>query len=188
MEQLIQTIGERCRISPDLEQAIRSNFHLEEVKKNHLLLKEDQYARNLYFIEQGTLRTYYLHDGKEITSWFYHENQFLSAWYSFISGSPSFEYIEVLEDATLYRIDRQNYLKLIESFPAFESFVRKLVEDNLAYLDHFSKGYMFMSAKEKYDLILSMFPDIEFRVKLGHIASLLGISQETLSRIRKQKR
>ncbi len=63
----------------------------------------------------------------------------------------------------------------------------KLIEEQLVYIDTYSKGYMFLSAKEKYDKLLSFFPDIDQRANLGYIASMLGISQETLSRIRGEK-
>ena len=77
--------------------------------------------------------------------------------------------------------------QLYQESPQFERFGRKMYEQQLAYLDAFYKGYLFMTAKERYDLLLSVFPDVTQRVNLGHIASFLGISQETLSRIRAKK-
>ena len=100
---------------------------------------------------------------------------------------PSFEEIECLEDCILYQISYNNYQRLIADFPAFGNFARLLAEEMLAFLDEFSKGWSFLTAKEKYKLLLSYLPDIELRVKLGHIASFLGITQETLSRLRAQK-
>jgi len=87
----------------------------------------------------------------------------------------------------LFSFEYYDYKKLIETYPKFERFSRLLAEEQLAFIDLYSKGYMFMSAKEKYQLLLSNIPDIELRVKLGYIASFLGISQETLSRIRSSK-
>ena len=112
---------------------------------------------------------------------------FLTSWYSFYSQVQSFEYIETLEDSVVYAIDYTQYQKLLEQFPSMERFGRLLAEEQMAFLDNFSKGYMFLTAKEKYQLLLSIYPNVELHVKLGHIASFLGISQETLSRIRARK-
>ncbi len=151
------------------------------------MLKEFKHVRKLYYIEKGIFRTYYIHNEKEITSWFYTENQFLTSWSGFYNQETSHEYIEALEEATIYSIEYSAYQKLINSYPSFERFTRLLAEEQLAFIDSFFKGYLFMTASEKYKLLLSIIPDIELRVKLGYIASFLGISQETLSRIRSIK-
>lgn len=86
----------------------------------------------------------------------------------------------------MYAITYDKYQKLIADFPAFGNFARLLAEEALAFLDYFSKSWSFLSASEKYALLQQYFPNIEQRVKLGQIATFLGISQETLSRIRKK--
>lgn len=187
MNSLITAIQEQVQLTNEDIQVISDHFIKKEYAKNSVILKEDQYCQHLYFLEKGTVRTYYYHDIKEITSWFYRENQFFSSWYSFYSKQPSFEYVETVESSIIYSINKESYEKLNIAIPAFERTCRYLLEQNTAFIDLFSKGYMFMSAKERYDLILSHFPDITLRVNLGHIASFLGISQETLSRIRKKK-
>jgi len=187
MQNLLRYIRTRCFVDADLRDRIRQNFEVIALPKGYKLLAQNRCARTLYFIEKGLIHNYYHHDGRLITSWFYAENQFVTAWYSFYAQKPSFEEIECLEDSIMYSISFDNYQKLIADFPAFSNFARLLAEENLSFLDHFSKGWSFLSAKEKYELLLSYFPDIELRVKLGQIASFLGISQETLSRIRARK-
>ncbi len=186
MEKLLEQIQRRTTLSDELKAAIEQEFEKQECSKSKLVLKEHQYCRKLYFLENGTARTFYYHDGKEVTSWFYRESQFFSAWYSFYNQQQSFEYIEVLEGAIIYSIDYDRYQFLLKTSPFFERFGRKLAEEQTAFIDQFSKGFMFMTAKEKYDLLLEYMPDITLRVNLGHIASFLGITQETLSRIRKK--
>ena len=112
---------------------------------------------------------------------------FFTSWYSFINRKPSFEYIEALEESTVHWITKEKYERLLSSHPKFEKFGRLLVEDQMSFLDLYFKGFLFMAAKEKYDLLTSTFPEVTQKVNLGHIASLLGISQETLSRIRSQR-
>ena len=187
MQQLLQNISTKAHLSPELRARIQSDFELIETKKGDKILHEGNRANYLYFIDQGILHNYYYQDGKQITSWFYAEDQFITAWYSFYSQKPSFEEIECLEDCILYRISYTNFQKLIADFPAFNNFARLLSEQMLAFLDEFSKGWSFLSAKEKYLLLKQHFPEVELRVKLGSIASFLGITQETFSRIRSEK-
>ncbi|BDD06814.1 Crp/Fnr family transcriptional regulator [Aureibacter tunicatorum] len=187
MQKLFQYIGSRCFIGAELREKIETDFTAAKYKKGDKLLSQDQISRKLYFIDKGVLHNYYYHDGKQISSWFYSEEHFVTGWYSFYSQSPSFEEIECLEDCVLYSISYDNYQKLIADSPAFGNFARLLAEESLAFIDYFSKGWSFLSAREKYDLLQTYFPNIENRVKLGLIASFLGISQETLSRIRSQK-
>lgn len=186
MEKLLEHFKTKIRVSEDLKTALEKHFEYEKIEKDQYLLKEKQYCRRLYFLESGTVRTFYYDKGKDITSWFYRENQFFSSWYSFYNQEQSFEYIIAVENSSLYSIEYSNYQKLLQSFPKFERFGRLLAEEQTAFIDFYSKGYLFMSAKEKYDLLHTFFPDITMRVNLGHIASFLGITQETLSRIRRK--
>lgn len=178
---------EQAPLSKEVIQDIEQHVKVEKLSKGHFLVKEGLVAHRLYFLEKGTARTYYYHNSKDTTSWIYRENTPFTAWYSFFDRKPSFENVEILEDATVISFTKDNLDSLYQQHSSFNNFGRKMVEQQLSYLDAFYKGYLFMSAKERYDLLLSVFPDITQRVNLGHIASLLGISQETLSRIRAKK-
>lgn len=187
MELLLTYLSSKIHISDALHDRISHDFERIETHKGDILLQEDRRADYLYFIEKGVLHNFYYHEHREVTSWFYTENQFITAWSSFYTQTSSFEAIRCLEDCVLYRISYDNYQRLITEFPAFGNFARILAEEILILLDVFSKSWAFMTAKEKYDLLQQYFPEIELRVKLGLIASFLGISQETLSRIRASK-
>ncbi len=184
MQNLLQYISTRCFVNPELRQRVHHDFEKNEVPAGKILLEYNRVANKLYFVEQGLIHNYYYHDGKEVTSWFYSENQFATAWYSFYTQKSSFEEIRCLEESVLYVISYDKYQKLIADFPSYGNFARLLAEEMLSFLDYFSKSWSFLSAKEKYNLLQEYFPNIEQRVKLGQIASFLGISQETLSRIR----
>lgn len=188
MEALFKIIRSKVNLSQELATAIKENFVCQEYPKKTQLLREHQYCQKLFFLEKGTIRTFYYHNGKDISSWFYNEEHFVSSWYSFYNQAPSFEYIETLDDCTIYFIDYHNYQKLLEKYPSFERFGRLMLEEQVAFIDFYSKGYMFLSAKERYKLLLEYFPDVELRIKLGDIATYLGITQETLSRIRASKK
>ena len=187
MDNLIEQIRQAVTLSIDDEQLIRSSFSEIQLKNKTELLRQGQKCNQLYFIDKGLMHTYYYHEDKEVTSWFYSEGSFITSWYSFLSQAPSFEYIRVLEDTTAYVISHSQVLQLYKECPAYERFGRILAEQALAFLESYSKGYMFLSAKERYDLLNTTIPDITLRAKLGQIASFLGISQETLSRLRAKK-
>lgn len=187
MQNLIQYISEYNIISNELKEDIYINFELINIEKGSLLLKEGTKPHYLYFIEKGALHNYYIYNGKQISSWFYFENQFITAWSGFYMQKASFETIECLEDCILYRISYEKYQKLITKHSDFGNFARQLAEKMLVAIDEFSISWSFLSAKEKYNSLKINFPQIETRIKLGLIASFLGITQETLSRIRAEK-
>lgn len=187
MSAFIDYISSYTSLSTALVQDLQDLIEIDVYTKGHMLLNEGRVCHRLYFLETGTARTFYYRDGKDITSWIYPEKIPFTSWSSFLSGSPSFEYIEVLEEASVVSITSAQLESLYEKHPSFERFGRRLVEEQLHFLDQFYKGYLFMTAREKYDLLHAIFPDVTLRVNLGHIASFLGVSQETLSRIRRQK-
>ncbi|WP_234859088.1 Crp/Fnr family transcriptional regulator [Aquimarina aquimarini] len=187
MQNLLQEISNRCFVNPELQQRITTDFEIFEIKKGNTLLEQGNKANHLYYIHKGVLHNFYYHAGKQTSSWFYAEDHFITSWYSFYAQKQSFESIEALEDCVLYRISYTKYQKLIADSPAFGNFARLLAEEMLSFLDEFSKGWSFLSAKEKYQVLQTYFPNVEQRIKLGFIASFLGISQETLSRIRAEK-
>lgn len=187
MSTFLDYIGRYTSLSTALAQDLQGSLEVNAYAKGHILLNEGRVCHRLYFLENGTARTFYYRDGKDITSWIYPEQLPFTAWSSFLSGEPSFEYIEILEDATVHSITSNQLESLYDNYPSLERFGRRLVEEQLHFLDQFYKGYLFMTAREKYDLLHSIFPDVTLRVNLGHIASFLGVSQETLSRIRRQQ-
>ncbi len=180
-------INSRVQLDSTLTLLVEDSLKKEDFKKNHLLLKEGVVAHRIFFLEKGSARTFYFHDGKDITSWIYRQGHLLTSWSSFYTRTPSYENVELTEDSTIVSLSYDQLQNLYSQHPGLQKFGRIMVEEQLVYLDYFYKGFMFMTAKEKYDLLLSIFPDVTLRVNLGHIASFLGISQETLSRIRKKK-
>lgn len=165
---------------------ILSCFTKEEVKKNKILVEEGQVCRNIYFVEKGMGRSYYLkEDGKEVTQWFFAKGAFMASADSFFNQSPSYYYLEVLEDSILYSISNEKIDLLLTKYHKMETFVRLLSIDMLTKVVNKLNAIQFQTAKERYDYMISEFPDISNHVSLGYIASYLGMTQETLSRIRK---
>lgn len=165
---------------------IVSHFEKETVEKNQTLVREGQVCSKLYFIEKGVGRSYYLkNDGKEITQWFFTEGKFMSSIESFFQQNPSLYYLEVLEDSVVHSISRQKIDLLFSRYQNMEKFGRLLSTEMLTKVVNKLSAIQFQTARERYDYMLTEFPDISHRVPLGHIASYLGMTQETLSRIRR---
>ena len=104
MSAFINYIGNYISLSTGLAEDLQDALQIESYHKGHILLNEGRVCHRLYFLEKGTARTFYYRDGKDITSWIYPEHLPFTSWSSFLSGKPSFEYIEILEDASLHSI------------------------------------------------------------------------------------
>ena len=165
---------------------IVSQFERDLVQKNQTLVKEGQVCNKLYFIEKGLGRSYYLkEDGKEITQWFFIEGKIMTSVESFFQQAPSLYYLQMLEDAVVYSITREKIDILFEEYHNMEKFGRLLSTEMLSRVINKLNALQFQTASERYDYMLTEFPNISNRVPLGHIASYLGMTQETLSRIRR---
>lgn len=164
---------------------IISNFKIRTLKKGSSLAKLGVVCNTLYFIEKGVARSYYYNrEGKDITAWFFNEGGFMTSVESFFQQKPSAYHIELLEDCVLYSISKVDLELLFEKYHRMECFGRKLVIKLLGDMMGKLNAIQFQTAKERYHFMIHEYPDLYYRVPLGHIASYLGITQETLSRIR----
>ena len=168
MNLLMEYIKYYVSLTPDAEQDILNAFKVNEYPGGKTILQKGDICNKLYFMLKGTSRTFFYQNEKDVTTWIYPEGYFFTSWASLLSGSPSFEFIEILENSKVAFITKQTLHNLYDKHPAVERFGRLLAEEQLAAVDDYSKGYMFLSAKEKYDLLLSFFPDVTQRVNLGH--------------------
>ena len=165
---------------------ISSHFEKESVAKNKVLVHQGEVCKSLYFVEQGMGRSYYLNEnGKEITQWFFGVGKFMTSSDSFFQQTPSLYNLEVLEDSILYSISKEEIDQLFSTYHKMEKLGRLVTIEMLTKLGNKLNAIQFQTAKERYDYMLTEFPDIVYQVPLGHIASYLGMTQETLSRIRK---
>ena len=165
---------------------MRECFEQVVFSKGDYLLTEGKKCRHLYFLQQGALRGFYNLDGKEITHWFAFEEDFVTSFHSFITQEPAVENLQLLEGSILWAITKENLMRLLNEYHEIERLVRIAYEKYYIRLEERFVNAQFKSATERYKSLLLHTPHIVERVPLGHIASYLGISQETLSRIRSQ--
>ena len=184
MQYLLEHLNNYYVLSNEAQHALQDCFKEVTLSKNEFLLKEGQVSHHLYFLEKGALRGFYNVDGKEITHWFGFENDFVTSFHSFITGQPTVENIQLLEGCILWCISKEKLSTLFEKHHEIETLVRIAYEKYYIRLEERYVNAQFKTAKELYENLLQQRPHILERVPLGYIASYLGISQETLSRIR----
>lgn len=153
-------------------------------KKSDQLVKEGQLSGQCFFIIEGAARAFYLKDGKDISDYFAFENDFISSINSFFLDIPSPHIIELIEDSVLLSINRKDIIYLSNKYHAFEKLNGIVVTKTMLQLSQRIMASQFESAAQKYENLIRLKPDITLRVPLGHIDSYLGITLETLSRIR----
>ena len=181
---LLKQIQQISSISSEALAYLNKHIEQKTLKKGTPLLRNGEVCHYFYFVSKGMLRSYYFSDAKEVTNWFALENDFATSIYSFISGKSGYENIEALEDTQIEMLSRDVLNELYSKFPETERTGRLILESYYIQLEERLLSIQFKSAKERYDLLLARNPGIILRAPLGAIASYLGITQETLSRIR----
>jgi CRP-like cAMP-binding protein len=184
VEQLFSHIKNYYQLSPEAISTLEDCFQQVVLSKNEFLLTEGKICRHLYFLQQGALRGFYQLEGKEITYWFGFENDFVTSFHSFISGEPAVENIQLLEGSILWSISREKLMELLNRFHEIERLLRIAYEKYYVRLEERFINSQFKTAAARYEQLLQQSPHILDPVPLGQVASYLGISQETLSRIR----
>lgn len=182
----IEHLSSIISISKSLEEEINTISKKKIVLKGNSILNINERSENLFFIEKGLLRGYYFDEGKEVTNWFAQEMEFATCFYSFIAEKPSFEIIQTLEDSELIQIPYKGLQSLYKSFPETERIGRIITENYYIKLEERILSLQFKTAKERYQKLASNKASLLQRASLGQIASYLGITQETLSRIRSE--
>jgi len=164
--------------------AIERKLQRLEFSKKHILLKKGKVCHYLYFIEKGLARNYFEEDDKELTNDLVLEGELLVSFASFISRQPSMETIELLEDSVLYAIHYDDLQQLYQQFPIMERMGRLIAEHYYNSLAAKNYRLKFNNTTERYEHLFKTKIEIVRRVPIGIIASYLGMSIETLSRIR----
>lgn len=188
IEKVIAEIGNLyAPLSIESQQKFIASSNVNTFKKAEIVVREGQYSEKGYLIVQGCARAYYLKEGKDITDWFAFENDFMAPIVSFFSKEPSPHYIEFVEDSTVIEFSKKTVDDLSAEHHDFERLISKVVTQTMLGLCERLFTIQFNKAEERYKHLIAIHPDITNRVPLTHIASYLGITLETLSRIRNPK-
>jgi CRP-like cAMP-binding protein len=184
MKSLFDHINQYCKLSDEALSALSSALTRKELPKGTFLISQGKVCNHVYFLEVGCVRGFYTLEEKEITYWFAFENTFVTSLYSFITRKPGAENIQLLEDSVLWSVGYNDLQKLYSTYAEIERLGRVIYERYYVMLEERFLSIHFKEARERYDILLKNNPHILQRVPLGYVASFLGITQETLSRIR----
>ncbi|SIS66865.1 cAMP-binding domain of CRP or a regulatory subunit of cAMP-dependent protein kinases [Zobellia uliginosa] len=152
--------------------------------KGHILIHADTLETSVYFIKKGIVRAYVNHEGNDITFWFGTAGETIISMKSYVENKRGIESIELLEDCELYRLQTTKLQQLYLQDIHIANWGRKFAEQNLKTTEERLISSQFRTAKQRYRELLKNTPHLIQRVQLGHIASYLGITQVSLSRIR----
>ncbi|WLD23859.1 Crp/Fnr family transcriptional regulator [Flavobacterium dauae] len=171
-------------LSANEKELLRQNTEEVTFQKGMLLLQRHKIEKEIYFIKQGSVRAYASTAESEVTFWFGFEGSAVFSMNSYVNNEKSYEDIELLEETVFYKIHADVLQKLYQTNIEIANWGRKLAEKELIKSEERLISLQFKSAKERYLDLIKNHPYLLQRVALGHIASYLGITRVSLSRIR----
>lgn len=180
----LQTVLDISKIDQNLLRFLSIQSTLSEYPKKTVLTKEGSHRKYLFIVKKGFIRRYALMDGKDITLEFAKENEMITSMHSIVTGKPTRDYIETLEDSTILKLDSE-YIKQLYTVSQEAPKIGNLLRDKyFLNLENRVLTLQLSSAKERYNTLINEQPHIIQRASLGQIASYLGMTQENLSRVR----
>jgi CRP-like cAMP-binding protein len=168
------------------KQILEDAFTFRQVPKKFKLTEEGKIAKELYFVLKGLVRLYYTKDGEEITGFIFREQLFASSYDSFLRQVPSIQTLETLEDSDLLVIGYTRMQQLYEQLPKMHILARKVAEQRFINAQLMLSSFILDSPEERYRKFEAQHGDLLLRVPHHMIASYLGITPVSLSRIRKR--
>lgn len=184
MNEMIEVLNLISPLGSAEQEVITRICTRKNYKKNTVLLQLGEVSRKLYFIIKGLGRVYYIRDGNDITDYFAMEMNFLGGLPSYFTGEPSHKAMELLEDSEVIEIYNYEFDRLCDQYHQIEKCGRKLAIMAFVECQSEIESIRFLSAKERYFEFERKYPGIINRAPLKHIASYLGTTQVSVSRIR----
>ncbi|MEN8793999.1 MAG: Crp/Fnr family transcriptional regulator [Flavobacteriales bacterium] len=188
MKELISKIKSSIPLSQKAEEYVCSISKERNISKGETLIREGQKVRKTYFVNEGCLRSFCTDKtGKEHTLQFAIKNWWMSDFMAIYSNQIATLTVESITDCKVIEFNAKELEEIYNLYPEFETFQRKNLERHLVSMHKRILNQLQLTAEERYDLFLEQYPDIEQHTPNYHIASYLGITQQSLSRIRVEK-
>ena len=186
MKDFISHFSRLIHVSKELEEYLLCKAIQLKIKKGEHLHTAGNICDKTFWVKTGLLRIYYLKNGKEITDRFAAEGETITSANSFMGNKPDQYYLQAIEKSELYALTYSDLMIMFDQFPEMERFGRITISIHYVNLLARLESYQFTSAKDKYNHFCRIHKAVLHRLPLGMVASYLGISQETLSRIRNE--
>ncbi len=184
-EWLKNSLEEHVSLTKEEWEYFKNYFRPKRMLKRQFLLQEGDVCRELAFVEKGSLYSYTVDSaGNKHVIRFAFEGWWMANLHRFFTEQPTRLNIEILENSELLMLDRKNHDKLLEELPAYERYNRIILQNAYVALQQRVENALGLTAEEKYDRLIEESPAFLNRVPLNLVASYLGVSPETLSRVR----
>ena len=188
MEGLINKVKTTIVLSAEAEGYLRSVAIEKVFPKGTVLIRQGEVVNKVFFVNSGCLRSYCIDKrGKEHTLQFAIKDWWISDYIAIHTNELATLTVECLKEATVIEFDSEKMNEILTLFPEYEPFQRRLLERHVVSLHKRILNQLQLTAAERYDLFLAQYPDIEQFTRNYHIASYMGITQESLSRVRAEK-
>lgn len=184
IDEMLELFSSITPLTDEVKKDISTVFELKFVKKDTNLVNDGRKLNKMWFLYDGLLRSYFLKDGKECTTWIMMDKFPFTNYRSFITCEPSIENIVTVEDCILLETTREKVYDIYMKHHCAETLGRKIAEMYFIRHDAHLHSILFSSAEERYHEFVSKMPNIIDRMKAKDIATYLGISKETFSRIK----
>ncbi|MCP4520866.1 MAG: Crp/Fnr family transcriptional regulator [Cytophagales bacterium] len=188
LKTLIDRIRHTITLSPEAERHIYTIAKEQVIPKGEIIISPDKKSRKVYFVMDGCLRSYCIgKDGKEHTLQFAVQNWWIGDFIAVYNNEPHTLTVEAVTKSIVIEFNSKDLDEIFIPFPEFEPFQRKNLELHVVSLHKRILNQLQLTAQERYELFLQQYPDIEQYTPNYHIASYLGITQQSLSRIRAER-
>ena len=185
---LLKYLNKIAPLSEATQSALESVISVKNYPKKAFLVQDGKVNATMYFIQQGCVREFYIStEGVEHSTWFGFENDIVVNLRSFFTQQPSEKAIQTIENSIIYQIAHKDIYTLYDAYPDFERVGRILAEQYLIQLDVAIQLIQTPNAFVRYENLIKNHPNVLQRIPLTMIASYLGVTLETLSRIRNKK-
>ena len=185
MQSILENIAKHVSLTPEEETLFLSKTETKQFKTKTILLSAGEVATCTYFVNSGILRSFNINDNIiEHVLHFACEGWWIGDMYSYISEKPGNLFIEVLEDAEVVIITKENHQKLYQEIPKLERFFRILAENSLVSHQERLMDNLSLTAEERFEKFCSKYPTLILKVPQKQIASFIGVTPEFFSKMK----
>jgi CRP-like cAMP-binding protein len=179
-------LSEYFPLSKEVMKDVIAKFRREELSKGDYFLKVGRPALKLGFIETGLIRIYATSEEKEVTQWISTPGYFVTELSSFIFQQPSRLNLQALEDCIIWSISKEDHQQLCKDHAEWNEVDKKFIAKCFVILEDRIFSHLYMTAEERFKQLMDFNPELFNKVPLQYLASMLGMTPETLSRMRKK--